>query len=271
MIVLLILVINAINVAISFIARHIDNALVNHQSEVFWRIVAIYGLALMMALPIRANQFYLIPRAGVLSMINSRLALLLIVYAVFGTALVLLASGRLVELNGEQLRLEADFRYGLVRLRDNAESIAFYWGEAREGEQAQLRQGRAISNAQRLITWEALIGVIQSSHNYSSDFLPWLVIAPLYFARQGRAASAGAICLSHVQLIPPGSDRPLIGDLSFCLEQGERLLVMGPSGFGMALPRFGHSPGLAPLVVPARAATFGVCPIAALFAPFRGA
>ena len=396
LIVLLILVINGINVAISFIARHIDNALVNHQSETFWRIVAIYGLALMMALPIRASQFYLIPRVGVLWRqwlsqrllalylrqrayyslntgldtgltvvrtadpsagphgppeqttsslaataseidnpdqrisqdtasftgtslsvavgileavlsffsfivvlwsINSRLALLLLVYAVFGTALVLLASGRLVSLNGEQLRLEADFRYGLVRLRDNAESIAFYRGEAREGEQARQRLGRAISNAQRLITWEALIGVIQSSYNDFSDFLPWLVIAPLYFARQvdfgvfgqagiafsqvlasvsylvnnidrlaafsasiqrlesfqseveslalrpalasppgesqqGRAASAFAIRLSHVELTPPGSDRPLIRDLSFCLEQGERLLVMGPSGCG---------------------------------------
>jgi len=49
LIVLLILVINGINVAISFIACNIDNALVNHQSETFWRIVAIYGLALMMA------------------------------------------------------------------------------------------------------------------------------------------------------------------------------------------------------------------------------
>jgi putative ATP-binding cassette transporter len=66
LIVLLILVINGINVGISFIARHIDNALVNRQSEVFWRIVAMYGLALMMALPIRASQFYLIPRVGVL-------------------------------------------------------------------------------------------------------------------------------------------------------------------------------------------------------------
>ena len=392
LIVLLILVINGINVAISFIARHIDNALVNHQSETFWRIVAIYGLALMMALPIRASQFYLIPRVGVLWRqwlskrllalylgqrayyslntdldtgltigfaagsdaapeqttasaavktseidnpdqrisqdtasftgtslstavgileailsffsfivvlwsINSRLALLLLVYAVFGTALVLLASGRLVALNGEQLRLEADFRYGLVRLRDNAESIAFYRGEAREGEQARQRLGRAISNAQRLITWEALIGVIQTSYNDFSDFLPWLVIAPLYFARQvdfgvfgqagiafaqvlasvsylvnnidrlaafsasiqrlesfqseveslalrpdlaslpeesqqGRSGSALAIRLSHVELTPPGSTHPLIRDLSFCLEQDERLLVMGPSGCG---------------------------------------
>ena len=396
LIVLLILVINGINVAISFIARHIDNALVNHQSEAFWRIVAMYGLALMMALPIRASQFYLIPRVGVLWRqwlsqrllalylrqrayyslntgldtglasgsasgfavgpqgglggggasvaadgaeidnpdqrisqdtasftstslsvavgifeavlsffsfivvlwtINGRLAVLLLVYAVFGTALVLLASGRLVALNGEQLRLEADFRYGLVRLRDNAEAIAFYRGEAREGEQARHRLGRAIRNAQRLITWEALIGVIQSSYNDFSDFLPWLVIAPLYFARQvdfgvfgqagiafsqvlasvsylvnnidrlaafsasiqrlegfqsqveslalqpapgpsagagqpAEAASPGAIRLSHVELTPPGSDRPLIRDLSFGLEQGERLLVMGPSGCG---------------------------------------
>ena len=380
LIVLLILVINGINVAISFIARHIDNALVNHQSEAFWRIVAIYGLALMMALPIRASQFYLIPRVGllwrqwlsqrllalylrqrayyclntslqgsavgadanapvavaeidnpdqrisqdtasftgtslsvavgileailsfcsfivVLWSINGRLAVLLLIYAAFGTALVLLASGRLVALNGEQLRLEADFRYGLVRLRDNAEAIAFYRGEAREGEQARRRLGHAISNARRLITWEALVDVIQSSYNDFSDFLPWLVIAPLYFTRQvdfgvfgqagiafsqvlasvsylvnnidrlaafsasisrlegfqsevqslalspplpppagslqpGDGVSPAAIRLAHVDLTPPGSDRPLIRDLSFSLQEGERLLVMGPSGCG---------------------------------------
>ena len=300
LIVLLILVINGINVAISFIARNIDNALVNHQSEAFWRIVAIYGLALMMALPIRASQFYLIPRVGVLWRqwlsqrllalylrqrayyglntgltagpraglgatassgaavaaeidnpdqrisedtasftgtslsvavgileavlsffsfivvlwtINGRLALLLLVYAVFGTALVLLASGRLVALNGEQLRLEADFRYGLVRLRDNAESIAFYRGEAREGEQARHRLRRAIRNAQRLITWEALIGVIQSSYNDFSDFLPWLVIAPLYFARQvdfgvfGQAGIAFSQVLASVSYLVNNIDR----------------------------------------------------------------
>jgi len=329
LIVLLILVINGINVAISFIARNIDNALVNHQSEAFWHIVAIYGLALIMALPIRASQFYLIPRVGVLWRqwlsqrllalylrqrayyslntgltasprgglggsgssgaadateidnpdqrisedtasftgtslsvavgifeavlsffsfivvlwtINGRLALLLLVYAVFGTALVLLASGRLVALNGEQLRLEADFRYGLVRLRDNAESIAFYRGEAREGQQARQRLRRAISNAQRLITWEALIGVIQSSYNDFSDFLPWLVIAPLYFSRQVDFGVFGQAGIAFSQVL---------ASVSYLVNNIDRLAAFSASiqrleGFQSAVESLALRPGLVP-------------------------
>jgi len=382
LIVLLILVINGINVAISFIARHIDNALVNHQSEAFWRIVAIYGLALMMALPIRASQFYLIPRVGVLWRqwlsqrllalylrqrayyslntgldsgltaglasglnadrtagpdgrpeqtatslaakaseidnpdqrisqdtanftgtslsvavgileavlsffsfivvlwtINSRLALLLIVYAVFGTALVLLASGRLVALNGEQLRLEADFRYGLVRLRDNAEAIAFYRGEAREGEQARQRLGRAISNAQRLISWEALIGVIQTSYNDFSDFLPWLVIAPLYFARQvdfgvfGQAGIAFAQVLASVSFLVNNIDR--LAAFSASIQRLESFqsevesLALGPALMGPALAA---PPGDCPQGGAASAEAIRLSHVQlALFAPLCGA
>lgn len=178
----------------------------------------------------------------VLWTINGRLALLLLVYAVFGTALVLLASGRLVALNGEQLRLEADFRYGLVRLRDNAESIAFYRGEAREGQQARQRLRRAISNAQRLITWEALIGVIQSSHNDFSDFLPWLVIAPLYFSRQVDFGVFGQAGIAFSQVL---------ASVSYLVNNIDRLAAFSASiqrleGFQSAVESLALRPGLAP-------------------------
>ena len=65
-IILLILVINGINVGISFIARNVDNSLVAYDEEGFWKIVAIYAFCLVMALPIRAIQSYLIPRLGLL-------------------------------------------------------------------------------------------------------------------------------------------------------------------------------------------------------------
>ena len=63
---LLILVINGINVGISFVARNIENALVQYQQEEFWKIVAIYAFCLVLALPIRALQSYLIPKLGLL-------------------------------------------------------------------------------------------------------------------------------------------------------------------------------------------------------------
>ncbi|MFZ9318332.1 MAG: SbmA/BacA-like family transporter, partial [Vulcanococcus sp.] len=252
---LLILVINGINVGISYIARNVDNTLVAYQADQFWQVVAIYAFCLVLALPIRALQSYLIPRLGllwrewlsgrllrrylanrayyvlnpndeaaeeidnpdqrisqdaasftstslsvtveivsavltfvsfivVLWTISSKLALWLLLYSVGGTAVIVFASRKLVALNYDQLRLEADFRYGLVHIRDNAESIAFYRGEQQESREAERRLGGAIRNYNKLIIWEALISVIQRSYDYFSRFLPWLVIAPIYFAKQ---------------------------------------------------------------------------------------
>ncbi len=283
-IVLLILVINGINVGISYIARNVDNTLVAYDGDGFWQTVAIYAFCLVLALPIRALQSYLIPRLGllwrewlsgrllnrylanrayyvlnpndesaeeidnpdqrisqdaasftgtslsvtveilaalltffsfiiVLWSISATLALWLLAYSVGGTAVIIFASRKLVNLNYQQLKLEADFRYGLVHIRDNAESIAFYGGEQQESREAERRLGGAIRNYNRLIIWEALISVIQRSYDYFSRFLPWLVIAPIYFAKQvdfgvfGQASIAFSQVLFSVSYIVNNIDR----------------------------------------------------------------
>jgi putative ATP-binding cassette transporter len=283
-IILLILVINGINVGISFVARNVDNTLVAYDQEGFWKTVGVYAFCLVLALPIRAIQSYLIPKLGllwrqwlssrmlqrymsnrayyvlnpndesseeidnpdqrisqdaasftatslsvtveilaalltffsfiiVLWSINGTLALWLLAYSVAGTALVVFASRKLVNLNYQQLKLEADFRYGLVHIRDNAESIAFYQGEEQEAKEGERRLGGAIRNYNRLIIWEALISVIQRSYDYFSRFLPWLVIAPIYFARQvdfgvfGQASIAFSQVLFSVSYIVNNIDR----------------------------------------------------------------
>ncbi|MCX5958055.1 MAG: ATP-binding cassette domain-containing protein [Cyanobacteria bacterium] len=367
-IILLILVINGINVGISFVARNVDNTLVAYDKDGFWKTVSIYAFCLVLALPIRAIQSYLIPKLGlmwrewlssrllqrymsnrayyvlnpndesqeeidnpdqrisqdtasftatslsvtveiisalltffsfiiVLWSINHTLALWLLIYSVAGTAVVVFASRKLVNLNYQQLKLEADFRYGLVHIRDNAESIAFYRGEQQEAHEGERRLGGAIRNYNRLIIWEALINVIQRSYDYFSRFLPWLVIAPIYFAKQvdfgvfgqasiafsqvlysvsyivnnidrlaafsasisrlegfqskvegiaaqrlvsdgqapapqASAAGTESILVSHVDLVPPRTDRTLIRDLSLTVAPRQRLLVVGPSGCG---------------------------------------
>jgi len=281
---LLILVINGINVGISFVARNIENALVAYKAEEFWKIVAIYAFCLVLALPIRALQGYLVPKLGlmwrewlsermlgryltnrayyvlnpndesveeidnpdqrisqdaasftatslsvtveiisalltfcsfiiVLWSINGTLALWLLAYSVGGTALIVFASRKLVNLNYQQLKLEADFRYGLVHIRDNAESIAFYRGEEQERKEGSRRLGGVIQNYNKLIVWEALISVIQRSYDYFSRFLPWLVIAPIYFSKQvdfgvfGQASIAFSQVLFSVSYIVNNIDR----------------------------------------------------------------
>lgn len=68
---------------------------------------------------------------GVLWTISVTLIGVLLAYAVVGTGLSILIGHRLIGLNYQQYQKEADFRYRLVRVRDNAESIAFYRGEKR--------------------------------------------------------------------------------------------------------------------------------------------
>jgi len=269
---LLILVINGINVGISYIARSVDNTLVAYKADEFWQVVAIYAFCLVLALPIRALQSYLIPKLGllwrewlsgrllgrylsnrayyvlnpndetaeeidnpdqrisqdtasftttslsvtveivaalltflsfivVLWTISSKLALWLLIYSVGGTALIVFASRKLVQLNYDQLRLEADFRYGLVHIRDNAESIAFYGGEQQESREASRRLTGAIRNYDRLIVWQALISVIQRSYDYFSRFLPWLVIAPIYFAKEVDFGVFGQASIAFSQVL----------------------------------------------------------------------
>jgi putative ATP-binding cassette transporter len=68
---------------------------------------------------------------GVLWMISGALVAIPVAYAVAGTAICILIGRKLVRLHYQQFGREADFRYGPVRVRDNAESIAFYRGEKR--------------------------------------------------------------------------------------------------------------------------------------------
>ena len=119
---------------------------------------------------------------GVLWAISSSLSLVLIAYALFGTVVTVLIGKRLIGLNYNQLQREADFRYGLVHLRDNAESIAFYGGEAQELESVGQRFTRAIRNYHILIGWQRNLDFFTTGHNYFVRILPYLVVAPIYLA-----------------------------------------------------------------------------------------
>lgn len=126
----------------------------------------------------------LISFTGVLWSISSSLSLSLLLYAVFGTAVTIWIGGRLVRINFNQLRKEADFRYGLVHLRDNAESIAFYRGEERESRQVVQRFMEAIRNFDLLIGWQRNLDFFTTGYNLFVRALPYLVVAPVYLSGQ---------------------------------------------------------------------------------------
>ena len=117
--------------------------------------------------------------SGVLWLISRPLVWVLLLYAIAGTLLTIFLFGRpLVGLNFFQLRNEADFRFSLIRVRENAESIAFYRGEERESQYALARFGEVISNNSRLINWQFFLNLFQFAYSSSILIIPGIILAP---------------------------------------------------------------------------------------------
>ena len=114
----------------------------------------------------------------------SILIIFLIAYAVLGTLITIGIFGRkLVSINYEQLRKEANFRFGLVRIRENSESIAFYRGEAQESRNLRQLFREAFENYNSLIFWQNLLLVLfTSAYENIPYILPAIVVAPSVLA-----------------------------------------------------------------------------------------
>jgi len=105
-------------------------------------------------------------------------------YAAFGTWLTQRIGSPLVGLLFNQQRYEADFRFSLVRLRENAESVAFYGGEARELDVFQNRFTRAVTNWWEVIRRRKKLTWFTTSYQQVAIVFPFLVAAPRYFAKE---------------------------------------------------------------------------------------
>ncbi|NJR70411.1 MAG: ABC transporter ATP-binding protein/permease [Synechococcales cyanobacterium CRU_2_2] len=149
----------------------------------------------------------LIAFTGILYGISKQLTLGLAGYVTLGTVLAVVIGTRLIKINFDQLRLEADFRYGMVHVRDNAESIAFYRGEELENQQVSDRLKNAIRNFDLKIIWLAYLGVFQRAYNYFARLVPYAIVAPLFFAGTvefgviGQGVFAFSMVLSALSLI----------------------------------------------------------------------
>ncbi len=138
----------------------------------------------------------LIGFVGILWVTSIPLTLFLVGYAVFGTVITTILFGRiLIQINYEQLKYQADFRYSLTRVRENAEAIAFYRGENSESNQIQSRFGLVLTNFNRLVNWQLRLNLFQNSYQYITFLLPAVILAPRILSGElevGAFAKAGA-------------------------------------------------------------------------------
>ena len=150
----------------------------------------------------------LVAFSAVLWSISKVLVGFLAVYALLGTFGALYLFGApLIRLNFWQIRREADFRFGLMRLRENAESIAFYRGEPQERAQINHRFEAAFTNYARLIKKQRGLNLFQRSFSQLTLVLPSIILAngvlsgELEVGRAIQAAGAFAAVLGAVSLI----------------------------------------------------------------------
>ena len=150
----------------------------------------------------------LIAFSSVLWSISKTLVVFLLVYATIGTVIASVVFGRkLVSLNLFQLRREADFRFSLVRVRENAESIAFYRGEEPESLHIKRRFNDAIENYNKIINWQWFLNLFQYTYSSITLIMPGLILAPqvlrgeLEVGRVVQAAGAFAAIFTALTVI----------------------------------------------------------------------
>jgi putative ATP-binding cassette transporter len=190
--------------------------------------------ALSILLNVLSSVVTLISFIVILWSISHKLVSIVFIYAAVGTVATVWMGRRLVGLKFDQLRKEANFRYNLIHVRNNVESIAFYQGEDRESRQIKERFAEVFKNFNLLIGWQRNVGFLTTGYNYLVAVIPSLIIAPLFFAgkvefgAQTQADMAFAQVLSALSLIVSSFD-----DITALVAQVKRLGAFNDALDGM--------------------------------------
>lgn len=150
----------------------------------------------------------------ILYSIQPQLFVAIIAYAAFGTLTTTTLGKKLIGLNYDRLQKEADFRYSLVRIRDNAESIAFYAGEDLENREISDRLSTTIESRNKINVSTRNLEFFTTAYQYFVQIVPVSVVAPQFFS--------GAIELGVVSQ-SSGAFNHILNDLSLIVNQFENL------------------------------------------------
>ena len=113
-----------------------------------------------------------------------------LLYAIFGTTLTHLIGRPLIALNFQQQRFEADFRFNLVRSRENSEQIASLHGEAAERERHLGRFRQLMANWIAIMQRQKKLLFFTQSYGQAAVVFPYLMVSPAYF---GGAMQLGGL------------------------------------------------------------------------------
>lgn len=105
-------------------------------------------------------------------------------YSILGTWITHLVGRKLVGLNFVQQRYEADFRFSMMRMRENSESVAFYGGETQESGVFKQRFSLLLDNFWHIIKKQKQLVWINSGYSQIAIIFPFVVTIPRYLTKQ---------------------------------------------------------------------------------------
>lgn len=219
-------------------ARHIDNP----DQRIAEDVNAFTQKSLKLLVEVVGAVLQLLAFSGILWTISQTLVWFLVSYAALGTLVTFGVFGkRLIELNFQQLRREADFRFGLIRARENAEAIAFYRGEGPESRQIGQRFQALFVNFNGLLRRTLSLNLFQYAYTFATYIMPSVILAPRILSGElevGRVVQAA------------GAFASMLGALTVFVDQFELLSGFAAGvdrlhTFGRALTGQGHDASFA--------------------------
>jgi len=136
-------------------------------------VAMLWGLSSQVALPWHGGKL----------VIPGYLVWAALIYSIAGTIIIALVGRPLIRLNFNQERYEADFRFSMVRLRENSESVALYHGEVQEREHFLSRFGNLFSNFWQIMKRTRRLNWWASGYGQAAVIFPTLVSLPAYLAK----------------------------------------------------------------------------------------
>lgn len=113
--------------------------------------------------------------------IHGYMVWLSLIYSIIGTVLTHKVGKILISLNYKQQTCEADFRFSMMRLRENSDSIAFYRGEEPEYKNFKEKFSYLVSNFRHIMVRQKILNAFTVGYNQLAIIIPILFIAPKWF------------------------------------------------------------------------------------------
>lgn len=204
-----------------------DEALDNPDQRIAEDIRAFTRTSLDFFITIFTSLIDLFAFSAILFQIYPGLFVAIVAYAGIGSLVTTRLGQALVGLNYERLIKEANFRFSLIRTRENAESIAFYDAEAKIEQESILGTFQDLLRTKLgIVLVQRNLEVFTTAYKYLVQVLPSLIVAPLYFAKK---VELGTISQSY------GAFNHILGDFSIIINQFEAL-----SSFSAGLTRLSN-------------------------------